>query len=359
MYIIRLRPLFISVLLVGLMFFLWGFTEDLQSDTETTLESLRTQNNTENRPHIILGYVTDWSMDIPDPYSVSHLAYAFATINDDYTTLNIKKEERFRQIVNLKDSNPCLKVLLSIGGWGAGNFSEMASTEENRSQFIKNAMYIQRQYGIDGFDIDWEFPGSSLGKISSTKNDKTNFTKLIRQFRDSLGNSGILTFASPSNGKFYEYDSISPYVDFVNVMAYDMGTPPRHHSPLNHSALTGRLSVKDVIANHYKQGVPVGKIVLGVPFYGRGNKSEYKNFQDYRGIKILPNTEKRFDSIAYAPYIADSTTGELLLTYDDSISVKAKCELIKEIGAGGIMFWHYGGDTKDHTLLRTIHSILK
>lgn len=283
----QLSRIFNTIIIVFFTFIILSFSADLRSDTDLILSKLKSQTKTDDNSKVILGYVTSWGIDLPDPFSVTHLAYAFATINDVFHTLTIKNEDRFAKIAQLKQENPELKILLSVGGWGAGNFSEMASTQDNRSKFISNIMEIVRKYGIDGVDIDWEFPGSSLGKISSSQQDQANFTKLIYELRYSLGNIGILTFASPAYGKFYDYASIIPYVDFVNIMAYDMGTPPKHHSPLNISELIGSYCVKDVVANHYKNGVPVNKIVLGIPFYGREIKRIITIFKIMEALNLF------------------------------------------------------------------------
>lgn len=334
-----------------------GMSDIAGQSTNETLRAMIKDSNRDNTT-IILGYVTSWSKELPNPYMVTHLSYAFATIDDDFKTLTIKNEDRFREIAELKKINPSLKVMLSIGGWGAGNFSEMASTEGSRAAFIGNAMKVIRDYDIDGLDIDWEYPGTSVAKISSSDSDKSNFTELMRQLRDSLGTSHILSFASPSYSNYFNYTEVVPYVDFINIMTYDMKTPPYHHSPLNHSPLTGKKCVKDVVAEHYRKGVPADKIVLGIPFYGRGNEKKYAKFQDYRYIRPKDGTELRFDSVAMAPYIADKETGEMLISFDDTTSVKAKCEFAKTTKIRGVMFWHYCGDTKEHSLLKVINSEL-
>lgn len=353
----------ISTLGVIIISFAIGFSilamfDDTFNRTENDLNYMAMSKHKDENP-IIFSYITSWSNELPDPFSITHLSYAFATIDNNYKSLTIKNEDRFRDIVNLKNVNPYLKVLLAIGGWGAGNFSEMASTEETRKAFIHNAMNIVREYKIDGLDIDWEYPGSSAAKISSSHNDKSNFNKLIKQLRDSLGNSKLLSFASPAYGNYFEYDFLVPYVDFVNLMTYDMSKPPYHHSPLNHSDLTGNKTVKDVVADHYRRGVPGNKMLLGIPFYGRGDEQVYKKFEDFRYIHKKNNTEIKYDSIACVPYIADKKSGKMLISYDDATSIATKCRLVRNCGIKGVMIWHYSGDTKDHYLLKQINSSLK
>ena len=41
-------------------------------------------------------------------------------------------------MVELKKQKPDLNVLLSIGGWGSGRFSEMAANEKYRKAFAKD-----------------------------------------------------------------------------------------------------------------------------------------------------------------------------------------------------------------------------
>ncbi len=350
--ICRILILILSALLI------WGFTSFYDDGVDVISELKFKNNGNWDGNSVVYGYVTSWSKDLPDPFSVTHLSYAFATIDSTFTTLTIKNLDRFKDIVGLKKQNNKLKVLLSIGGWGAGNFSEMAADDGNRTEFIHNLMNIVITYNLDGIDIDWEFPGSSLGKISSSKEDKSNFTVLMRQIRDSIGRDRVLTFASPAYGNYYDFEDLVPVVDFVNIMTYDMGVPPKLSAPLHQSPNTGKICVDYVVANHYKWGVPVNKMLIGIPFYGRGDDKEYKKFHDYRYIVPKAGTQVCFDSIAMSPYIIDSASGNILISYDDTTAVKAKCKYVKEIGARGVMFWHYCGDKKNGELLHAINSEL-
>ena len=93
-----------------------------------------------------------------------------------------------RQIVDLRKQKPELKVLLSIGGWGSGRFSEMAANDEYRRAFAADCARVVKEFALDGIDIDWEYPTSSMANISSSPDDTENFTLLMQDIRAAIGN---------------------------------------------------------------------------------------------------------------------------------------------------------------------------
>jgi GH18 family chitinase len=52
-------------------------------------------------------------------------------------------------------------------------------------------------------------------------------------------------------------------------MMYDVGNPPYHHAALYRSERSGRVTAQEALQAHLDAGMPVNKLVLGVPFYGR------------------------------------------------------------------------------------------
>ena len=55
-------------------------------------------------------------------------------------------------MVSIRKSNPELKIVLSVGGWGADGFSQAARTKEGRERFAASALAIVKEYGLDGID---------------------------------------------------------------------------------------------------------------------------------------------------------------------------------------------------------------
>ena len=306
---------------------------------------------------VIVGYAVYWENSMPDPALLTHLNYAFALINNDFETLNIQKEGRLKLMVALKKQNPDLKVLLSIGGWGAGNFSEMAANEKHRKAFARNCLNAVTKYSLDGIDIDWEYPTSSSVGISSSPEDTKNFTLLMKDLRETLGNDRLLTMASASNAKYVDFKEAIPYMNFVNVMTYDMGHPPKHNSALYRSSMSSE-SCDESVARHFTAGVPYEKMVLGIPFYGHGDGKAFEDYVDYKDIKIDQSKYSvLWDDAAKVPYVADAT-GKMVLNFDDERSVGLKAEYVLQKKLAGAMYWNIEADDASHTLGHAVASRL-
>ncbi|MBQ3607243.1 MAG: tyrosine-protein phosphatase [Bacteroidales bacterium] len=306
--------------------------------------------------YVVVGYATYWENTMPDPSLLTHINYAFAHIKSDFESLDIKNEERLERIAGLKKTNPDLKVLLSVGGWGAGNFSEMAADENHRRNFCKNCLDAVKKHGLDGIDIDWEYPTSSSAGISSSPYDTGNFSLLMKELRTILGSDLLLTMASASNARYVDFKTITQYLDFVNIMTYDMGKPPYHNAGLYKSSKTNR-SCDESVDLHFKAGVPYDKIVLGIPFYGHGTGVEFSSDAvDYKDIKTDGYT-KRWDSAAMVPYLVNSS-GTMVLCYDDETSVGLKADYVKTKNLRGAMYWNIEADDASWTLSKAVASRL-
>lgn len=306
---------------------------------------------------IVLAYVASGNGAPIEPVVVTHINYAFGTVKPTFDGVDVQRPEYLREITALKGEHKHLKVLLSIGGWGAGGFSEMADNDTLRGAFVADCKRIAEVFNLDGIDLDWEYPGSRGGGITAGPRDVDNFTKLMAELRKALGKKRLLTFASSAGARHIDFPAVMPYVDFVNLMCYDMGRPAwnMHHSALYPSA-RARWSVAQSVEAHRKAGVPNDKIVVGVPFYGHANVklgySDYINWPEVAGA--FPGQVYAVDSVAGVPYVADSA-GTLLCVYDDPESLLLKCRYVLDNGLRGVMYWEYSCDDAQGTLRRTVY----
>jgi chitinase len=308
---------------------------------------------------IVLAYVTSHGTIMPDPAYITHINYAFGHVNETFNGLRISNENRLKAIVGLKKQKASLKVMLSIGGWGSGRFSEMADDEIRRKSFAADCQNAVLKFGLDGIDLDWEYPGSDAAKISASPRDKDNFTLLMRDIRKAIGNDKLLTLASCANAEYIDFKAIDPYIDFVNIMTYDMATvqdmaiAPKHHAALYRSELTGWSCGAESLDAHIKAGIPTEKLTLGIPFYGHGKSGTLPYYVNYKDIIKLEGYTDNWDELAKVPYLTDAN-GNFVCTYENTRSIAIKCQYLLEHKMLGAMYWDYSGDDAEGTLRKAV-----
>ncbi len=314
---------------------------------------------------MIIAYYTENSSAVPDPACLTHINYAHGRFVDKETGdggIWIEQPEKLQKVVELKKQKPSLKVLLMIGGWGdkADGFSEMARDARKRALFCQTCAEHIKNYNIDGIDIDWEYPTAGPSENGKHPDDTRNFNIVLKELREAIGNEKIISYASSSNADYVDWATAMLYLDYVNVMTYDMGNPPYHNAPLYYSsAITKKRSVDQSITLHVSKGVPLDRQVMGVPFYGHGT-DPYKSDVKYNEMSTVFSSSKyegknirKWDNVAKVPYLVDGS-GNFLLGYDDEESVTIKGQYVKNRKLLGAMFWEYRHDDGQGTLRKAL-----
>lgn len=313
-----------------------------------------TAQKADKKDYYIIAYIAGWTTEqLPDPFLMTHINYAFGHVNDTFDGVRIQNEAFLRKVADLRKVNPKLKVVLSIGGWTSGRFSEMAASDTFRKSFAKDCQRVVKEYNLDGVDIDWEYPTSNEAGISCSPDDTKNFTLLMRDIRKAIGKKKILSIATIADALYINFKDCIKYLDYVNIMAYDVANPPQHHTTLFRSPLSGRITVAEAVEAHLKAGVPKEKLLLGMPLYGRGDHSN----QILDKFVKTGNTEgkyfKRWDEVGKVPYLVDET-GTLVWGYDDPKSLGYKCQYIKDMGLRGGMYWECTEDNANGDGMKAI-----
>ncbi|KNC94908.1 glycoside hydrolase family 18 protein [Trabulsiella odontotermitis] len=358
-------------------------------------------------------------IDKLDVRQITHLNYSFGLIYNnekDETNealkdpgklhqlwLSPKVQADLQKIPELRKQNPDLKVLLSVGGWGARGFSGAADNKESRATFIRSVQEVMDRYGLDGIDLDWEYPvNGAWGLVDKQPADRDNFTALLKELRQALGDKKLVTIAVGANAEspksWVDVKAIAPVLNYINLMTYDMAYGTQYfNSNLYDSsqwptvAAADKYSADFVVNNYLAAGLKPEQMNLGIGFYGRvpkravepgidWTKADAQNnpvtkpyfgeaektlfsslgyhldkdtYVKYNDIvsKLLNDPQKRFtehwDDQAKVPWLSvKSASGEPLfaLSYENPRSVDLKAQYIKEKGLGGAMFWEYGAD---------------
>ena len=321
-----------------------------------------------------------------------------------------KLKGNFNQLRELKAKHPNLRVLISLGGWTwSKNFSDVALTDASRKKFVSSCVdiYIRGNLPVadgaggpgaaagvfDGIDIDWEYPGSegNTGNIVRAE-DTRNFTLLLEEFRRQLSAAGsgkLLTAALPAAtskiGKL-EVANIARSLDLMNVMTYDFrggwatNGPTNFHSnlypdPASPGGAEEKTWSVDTAVNAYlRAGAPAQKLVVGVPYYGRGWRGVGSaNNGLYQSASGTPQGEYEAGIDNYNVLVGKAGTvyrngvtkqmwkydGNEFWSYDDPEVLTTKMNYIKQRGLGGSMAWSMDGEDKNATLSKTIYNALR
>lgn len=282
------------------------------------------------------------------------------------------------------------KMVLSIGGWeNSNNFPQVAADPLKRANFAQSCIKQITEYGFDGIDVDWEFPG--YVRHQGTPHDKQNFTLVLQTVRDSLQALGQRT------GKYYllsaslpaaaghlpdiEVQKITAILDRLNIMTYDLFGPwgkiSNHNSALFGPAQGDSARCVDGAFRlyHNEHQVPAEKINLGVAFYGHAYANCTQIYSEHGGAdtKLFPADDgipyaqiaERFDLFkrlwdnkAQASYLV-SESQRILVSFDDEESIARKADYVKEKNAAGLIVWTLQGDRLNDgrtPLLDVIHN---
>ncbi|ORZ30803.1 glycosyl hydrolases family 18-domain-containing protein [Catenaria anguillulae PL171] len=303
------------------------------------------------------------------------------------------------QLFLFKKKYPHIKTILSVGGWTwSDNFSTVFANAGARKRAIDSAKSLMDELGMDGLDIDWEFP-TSTDKTkaeypfwSSSPQDWDNLAVFFEQARAAYGNKYLLTYAMtafvyPNSDKAVA--SLGKTLDAMLVMSYEF-----HHGrgmtwatytlkvPSSDAPALQTHNVQAGLETFVKAGVPKEKIVVGIPLYGNGYVGLSPNTQWLDNIPGLgaPTTGsvKMVEPVPYNTLLPTVTrpgwkktvdpkrgitsyfNGSSVWFVESPESVKQKAEFVKSSGYAGIMLWNSNQDYKEsapESLISAIASV--
>ncbi|KAL3441172.1 glycoside hydrolase superfamily [Aspergillus insuetus] len=316
----------------------------IQQGVRSNCEQPRPSVSVTNPRKIVIEYYEGWNLNKPcgtmQPeeipiYLLTHVFFSFAFIAPEtYMLENMKdfQASLFGRVTNLKTKNPDLKV------------------------YPKRAWFMN-QYGFDGADIDWEYPGADNRK--GAPEDGANFTLLLQEMRRPSQGRYLLTFTAPTSYWYMRHFDIkrsAAAVDWVNLMSYDLHGVLDRENPIENRVPT------------YSGGMMTFELEdtacwePGCPFSGPGEEGECtktSGFLSYKEVKdIIRTTSAKpfFDSNAavnYLPYGQRSW-----ISYDDAKTVGMKVQFAAKCGLLGVMTWAIDLDDEKGDLVHRLAGII-
>uniref|UniRef100_A0A3B4FSK4 chitinase n=1 Tax=Pundamilia nyererei TaxID=303518 RepID=A0A3B4FSK4_9CICH len=333
-------------------------------------------------------HMTNWAQYRPsagkftpdniDPFLCTHVIYALATINsfNQISPVEWNDPQLYSSLNSLKNVNPALKTLLTVGGTvnGVSPFIGMVARPESRAAFISSVISFLHTHNFDGLNLDWEYPGHNGSPVGDKEKFTLLVTELAKAFEDDAKDSGrsqLLLSASVAGirqtiDRAYEVNKIAPHFDFINIMTYDFHghweAVTGHNSPLySSSADPGsqiHYNINSSVFYWISLGAPSGKLLLGFPTYGRtyrlssganglgapangpadpGPYTQTAGFWAFYEICDFINTASvGWISEQEVPY---ATYGSSWLGYDDKRSYSSKVQWMTANNLGGAHVW--------------------
>ncbi|HEX6484280.1 MAG TPA: glycoside hydrolase family 18 protein [Ktedonobacteraceae bacterium] len=316
----------------------------------------------------------------------------------------------FKQLRELKQLYPNLKILISIGGWSWSTNFSAAAEPQNRAVFVQSCIdqYIQGNLPLlagdvaggpgsaagifDGFDIDWEYPDNPGNGNAYGPQDTANFTGLLAEFRHQLdalgqqtGKHYLLSAALPAGVDKYsniQLNQVGGSLDWGNLMTYDMHGPwsatgpadfnaPLFCDPRDPSPTPAKTyCINQSVLGYLKAGFPARKLVLGIPLYGHGwtnvpdiNHGLFQSSPTMQAAALGSGTAnynqlvslkltRYWDPLAQTAWYYDGTN---FWSYDDPSSIALKMVYVRTLGLGGAMAWSLDGDDASGTLMNAVY----
>lgn len=344
----------------------------------------------------------------------THLIYAFAeTTRDNNLDMSKSNPHLLTEFVTQAKAHG-VKVSVAIGGWaGSRYFSSTLGSAKNRTAFVKTVTSFAHQHQLDGLDFDWEHPGKQgIGCNTVSPHDSDNFLAFLQELRhDPVGAKLILsaagsttTFVSSSGSPSSNLGQFGKVLDRLTIMNYDIFGPWSDvvgpNSPIDDKCASPahqQGSAVSAVKAWRSAGIPLSKLVLGVPTYGHSSKvnptsafhgtslAAYPPFNkavhvqgdswssvagvDQCGKPAAPgdtvnfwslvaqgylkddgtpgkDIAYRFDSCSRTAYVYDKAK-QVMVSFDDAKSFAAKGKFIKDAKIAGFSMWLAGGDHKD------------
>ncbi|KAJ3080918.1 hypothetical protein HK102_002704, partial [Quaeritorhiza haematococci] len=297
----------------------------------------------------------------------THVFFSFAVVSPSFQIqLTNNDEDILKRLVAARNAKyPSLHINIAVGGWSFSQdaptrdiFPTMMSTPSNRQTFINSVKDFLAKYGLNGIDIDHEYPAAE--ERGGTPSETPNFTALMKELRAGLAGEFDLSLATP--GGYYtlkgiEIGKVAQEVTFINMMNYDYhGTWER-----TADAHTSMVDIRTSLELYIRAGVPPEKLNLGLALYGRTAKLASSGCAKYGCGITAPgqggSCTKSSGEITYfeiqqlisqsniKPTFDDKTGSKYfshqgdLVNYDDPDTWAIKVDYAKKSCLGGVMMW--------------------
>ena len=226
--------------------------------------------------------------------------------------------------------------------------------------FITNAINLLNSRGGKGINIDFEGMGSS-DKVPF----KTFMTNLCNQVHAANSNYKVtMALYAVDWSTSFDMPALNAVVDNFIIMGYDYyysgSAQAGPEAPMYNFQTGYNYTLSKSITYYLKQGATPGKLLLGLPWYGRewetvaatapsNTTGNFTSSRTYSYVRNNPTTystsNKHWDNNSFNPYYSYVSGGANRQCWiDDAYSMSRKFDMVNQRGLGGIGIWALGYD---------------
>lgn len=280
------------------------------------------------RPLRVIGYLPDYRLATFEDNAASLVTdiIVFSAEPEASGKLNTQRlpAEQLKRLKQIKQRTR-VGLLLCVGGWERSkSFPELAAAAATRQRFAQEVIRFCLDQRFDGIDLDWEHPANAT--------EQQNYALLLQDLKAGFQEHGLSLSVTMAAWQQLPEAGFKA-VDAVHIMAYD------HQG--RHSTFDG---AKRDVQSLRDRGVPADKLVLGLPFYGRGVT---------KPDRVLTYAEIQQK---YAPAPDKDEVDGIYFNGPETLTLKV--EYARQAGLQGVMIWELGQDsTGQQSLLRIVRRV--
>ncbi|XZG70957.1 glycosyl hydrolase family 18 protein [Chitinibacteraceae bacterium HSL-7] len=343
--------------------------------------------------------------DVP-AQELTHVIYAHARLKPDGTVIpgdffadlgriststQGLQRGNWSHIPALKERNPKLKVLLSLGGWNwSPAFSAVMNDPAKRQRAVVSLTQLLARHGFDGVELDWRDPVIG-GKDPTARDaqDLEHYQRFLKALRPACVRCEIVLALTPAALSSGDWAPLIRQVDWVSLVTHEYAgawsSRTGHRAPL-----FGDMSIDHMVRTLVSAGVPAEKLVPTVPTLAiswQGAASPHTGAL-HHGVPwgtwdneqtgpsgVFTRSELAqlradgmtpyWDSTAQAAYLFRPRDG-VWISYESTQALDAKLDYVRTRGLGGLALWDASSDgigadsliTRAYTYLHPWHAWL-
>lgn len=219
------------------------------------------------------------------------------------------------------------------------DYAAFYSSKTARTALINNLMQEARQYGFDGYNIDFEYV---------KKDFADDYLQFLRELSIACQNNNLIlsvdNYKPASHNEHYQLAEQAVFADYIVIMGYD-----EHYAGSEAGSVASISFVEDGISRAVDM-VPSKQVINAVPFYTRiwtensgetksravGMQAAIDNMQQNGAAAVWDEETGQY----YCSY--ETSDGIVKIWFEEERSLGEKMKLYSKYKLGGVAEWKLG-----------------